>query len=711
MWDNGTNWGYWRMEQTKDGKLTKVPKNPNTGNNADTSDLSTWSDFGTASIANMNDPVDPKMGGMAFVLVDNMAGIDVDAHGVDKNPLQDEILALFDGTYMEQSPSGKGIHILFRVDKSRLPILENGKWDGAHYYQKNPHIDVESYVAGTTKRYLTFTGTMVSSSMDMLDMTDQFLTFIDKYQKKSIYQKHAPVADTTQQSIELDMSIEQILDRARQASNGADFIALYDNGDLSRHNNDHSAADQALCNYLAWYLGKDVDKIDAAFRNSALYRQKWEREDYRMSTIENAINGTRGQYNPFGGGVGVITPPVAKNPSESLSEAQEGNQGKPQFDLEALKWYLDEHGIRIMFNDITQQPSVRGFGSNYGTDNAIKALPSHIYGDLKCMYKGVTLNIIREFIEVIAMDRMNHYNPVLDYFKTKHYDGGEHLAQVYQALHIEGDALSQLLVRKWFMQGWALLYNDPDRPYGADGVLTLAGPQGIGKTTFFRKVAVLPEFFRAGQSISSRDKDNERRVVTTWIAELGEIGCTFKSDMDKVKQFITNERDEYRLSYARYDTSAPRRTNMGATVNGDEYLIDNTGNRRFWTVPLTDIDLDLLDSIDFTQVWLEVYENYVKGQDIQKFRLDKDERAMLDNLNKGCEKSMDGEDEVREVIRRAKDAGAQDRETTVAAWIEHNVALSEMRMTARKCGPILNKLGYPETRRDKHGRYRMLPWI
>jgi len=723
MWDTGTNWGYWRMEQTKDGKLTKVPKNPKTGTNADTSDLSTWSDFGTASIANMNDPVDPKMGGLSFVLVDNMAGIDVDAHGVDKNPLQDEILALFDGTYMEESPSGKGIHILFRVDKSRLPILENGKWDGAHYYQKNPHIDVESYVAGATKRYLTFTGTMVSESMDMLDMTDQFLTFIEKYQKKSLYKKQAPVV-ADQPIIELDMTIEQILDKARQASNGAEFIALYDHGDLSGHNNDHSAADLALCNKLAWYLGKDAAKIDAAFRNSALYRQKWEREDYRMSTIENAINGTSGQYNPFGEDMGVITQPATENPSESLSEPQTGIRSKPIFDLDALRSYLDEKGIVVKFNDITQRTHVEGFDQNISQADVMAALPSHIYGELARRYKRVTTGNIREFIDALAMDRRNHFNPVVDYLNSKTLDKSrDHLADLYAIMGLEGDWLSQALVKKWFIQGLALLHNDPDHPFQPEGVLTLAGEQGIGKTTFFSRMACKPEFFRGGQSINSRDKDNERRVVTTWIAELGELDCTFKSDIGKVKQFITNEYDEYRLPYGHTDKHAPRRTNMGATVNGDKFLIDETGNRRFWTIPLTHVDVTALRKFDAYQVWLQVWESEgMADMGIEElsasFRLSPKEFDALKVRNGLCEKPLKGEDEVRDIMAEIEaDPRHYTKQMTAKQFKQEHIEVLR-NYSDTEIGKVLNKLGYKTLNDGKlmtvdghRGRFRELPYV
>ncbi|HEY2182488.1 MAG TPA: hypothetical protein VGH09_12525 [Solirubrobacteraceae bacterium] len=67
-------------------------------------------------------------------------------------------------------------------------------------------------------------------------------------------------------------------------------VQLYKGRDLwcGRHVGDHSQADMALCNELARWCGPDPERIDALFRESGLYRGKWEREDYRRRTIAKA---------------------------------------------------------------------------------------------------------------------------------------------------------------------------------------------------------------------------------------------------------------------------------------------------------------------------------------------------------------------------------------------------------------------------------------
>ncbi|MBC8236154.1 hypothetical protein H8E77_41940, partial [bacterium] len=64
----------------------------------------------------------------------------------------------------------------------------------------------------------------------------------------------------------------------------------------------HSEADLALCCLLTFWTGGDPDRIDKLFRQSGLYREKWEREDYRDDTINAALELTTEFYDPKNNG-------------------------------------------------------------------------------------------------------------------------------------------------------------------------------------------------------------------------------------------------------------------------------------------------------------------------------------------------------------------------------------------------------------------------
>lgn len=82
----------------------------------------------------------------------------------------------------------------------------------------------------------------------------------------------------------------------RKQKNGEKFIKLYDKGDLSGYGS-QSEADAALCAMIAFRTGADPAAIDSVFRGSALYRDKWERSDYREATINLGIEACHGTFH------------------------------------------------------------------------------------------------------------------------------------------------------------------------------------------------------------------------------------------------------------------------------------------------------------------------------------------------------------------------------------------------------------------------------
>lgn len=258
----------------------KVPVNPHTGGNAQPNNSQAWGTYEQASA------LSSKYDGMGFMFANGICGIDID--NAIGNPAKEtrakEIIDLMD-TYTETSPSGKGYHIIFKVDPAKLPTNEIYK---AIYYQKNHRIDVECYISGLTSRYFTYTGDTINN-LDIEDRTDQLLTFLNKYMQKN---DNPPVTLASSGGLSensMSANANTIISIAKKAKNRKKFIDLFIKGDKSKYNNDDSSADMALCCILAFYCKNDPSLIDQIFRKSALYREKWEREDYRASTISKAI--------------------------------------------------------------------------------------------------------------------------------------------------------------------------------------------------------------------------------------------------------------------------------------------------------------------------------------------------------------------------------------------------------------------------------------
>jgi len=98
----------------------------------------------------------------------------------------------------------------------------------------------------------------------------------------------------------VDVSDEALLAKARKATHGAEFSALYDRGDTDSHGGDDSSADLALLNRLAFWTGCDTGRMETLFTASALgQREKWKsRSDYRARSIDKAIRDCTATYEP-----------------------------------------------------------------------------------------------------------------------------------------------------------------------------------------------------------------------------------------------------------------------------------------------------------------------------------------------------------------------------------------------------------------------------
>lgn len=270
-------WVVWKYELNK-GKKTKVLYSAKTKYRCGTDKKysSLWVSFEEALQC-----VGEAFDGVGFIIPEGYAVIDMD-HIVD-DTVPKKILSLVP-SYMEVSPSGEGRHIVVKVDVEAIPV-ECGKLSSV-YYMKNPHNGLECYIGGLTNRYMTFTGNVVND-VPVSDCTEGLLAFFEQYMKRANFTKEALQAAEEEVVKKLsDMEIIQIA--GGRAKNAEKFNKLYVDGDKSDYGSG-SEADLALCNFLAFYSGGDEATIDRLYRSSAIMRDKWEREDYRKSTIQRAI--------------------------------------------------------------------------------------------------------------------------------------------------------------------------------------------------------------------------------------------------------------------------------------------------------------------------------------------------------------------------------------------------------------------------------------
>ena len=272
-----SHWVGWRLVQ-RDGKPTKVPVDPKSGNNADTTDDRTWGDCELATRA-----VEKfKLNGIGFVFTGApYTGVDLDdCRDPKTGAIQGwamKIIKQLD-SYTESSPSGRGAHTLVRA---KLPPGRRRKgkvemYDTGRYFAMTGH-----HIAGTP--------TSIEDRQTQLEaLHEQVFHPVEKNEARNPHAAHV-------QPVSIDD--KALIDRACRAGNGDKFRRLW-SGEWQGEYPSQSEADQALCTHLAFWAGKDPDRIDRLFRQSGLMREKWDRDDYRNNTINAACAITTETWTP-----------------------------------------------------------------------------------------------------------------------------------------------------------------------------------------------------------------------------------------------------------------------------------------------------------------------------------------------------------------------------------------------------------------------------
>lgn len=272
-------WVLWKLMKKKDGKMTKVPISY-LGNKTGASEnyKDTWTNYETA-ISNVNKQ---NANGVSFIIPKGYFFLDIDHKSIE-SPFVKEMLERFN-SYVEYSQSGNGIHIYGKVDLMKLPIdyIKDKK-----FYMKNSKLDIELYIGGLTNRFACFTGNAIKD-IPLNNCTDAVLLTLNTEMKKS-----APKYEVLESSTD---EADRIINLLRSQKSHKKFDKLFDKGDFKDYGS-QSEADLALCSIIAYRAGNNPDLIDKVFRKSNLYRDKWNRDDYRTETIKKAIESLNGNFH------------------------------------------------------------------------------------------------------------------------------------------------------------------------------------------------------------------------------------------------------------------------------------------------------------------------------------------------------------------------------------------------------------------------------
>jgi len=337
-------WVLWQWELREDNhnklKWSKVPYSGRLHecdehwNRAKSNDPDTWASF-MQVVQHLR-----HFDGIGFMLGEGFSGIDLDRC---RDPLtgeikeQDRQVIQESQSYSEVSPSKTGVKIMVRA-------------------QKPPgRCRVGTFEMYSEGRFFTVTGHHLPGTPKTIEVRQEEISRLHARMfpvpaKAALNGKPRPCADLD------EMPEAEILAVARSARNADKFKKLWAGDWQSLGYPSQSEADEALVGMLAFWCGPNSDRIDGLFRRSGLYRDKWERADYRERTIERVLDSQEKYFNWHDQELRdlelkaeEIVQPVDTAPAKNPEGAADKTDGNDAFRYQRLaEMFLEQSGMILL---------------------------------------------------------------------------------------------------------------------------------------------------------------------------------------------------------------------------------------------------------------------------------------------------------------------------------------------------------------------------
>lgn len=371
---------------------------------------------------------------------------------------------------------------------------------------------------------------------------------------------------------------------------------------------------------------------------------------------------------------------------------------------------LEHYGIDLKYNLVTGKIDLFYMGKKYNEslENATQTIWDY------CEKHSFRLSKEKLVGLMVSLAWGNKYNPIQIYLEQCNYEmklndstqkGKEELNRLIATLQTTLNYEEQSkYITKFLVQMVALAVCEENSNISGQYLLVLQGKQGIGKTTWFKNL--IPEemqysYFLGGKSIDPTNKDHVLEAATNWLCEMGEISSTFrKADQEMLKAYITDYKDRVRPPYGKESIDKKRHTTLCGTTNDTEYLRDETGCRRFITIPCEKIRYN--HDIDMDLVWGYVYELYATGEVVYYFTPEENAQITINNeqykvksdAQLNLEQFFNLFPEEGETINGFKNTSAEwllSKE--IGEFVHKNKGENEERLTNVAIGRVLRKIG------------------
>lgn len=360
-----------------------------------------------------------------------------------------------------------------------------------------------------------------------------------------------------------------------------------------------------------------------------------------------------------------------------------------------IKYFLKSKHTEYIHNEFTDELTA---GDNPVTDRILNSFY------VECREKiddKTQFDLLKRILQSDFTKTFHPFKDFINHCETEYTpeQAKGHIDRIIAALTSD-TKYADLFIKKWLVAMVASAFGNM-----SELVLVFCGPQGTGKTEWFRRIlpAVLSRY-RATLNWSG-DKDEIIRMSRNLIMIDDEMGGKSQREEKQIKKVSSIDKEQQRAAYKAIDEMFKRHAIFCGTTNDEWILSDPSGNRRFLPFYISAMDHALFNAVDKELLFYELYLEWQSGYPIT---LSIEDKKKLDEISSRFEKPHLEE----ELIGRFLSAPAEDKPgeylTATDLMMYLKSAAPGMMIKLEKLGAALQKAGFMRKQKRMNGK---LPWV
>ena len=397
---------------------------------------------------------------------------------------------------------------------------------------------------------------------------------------------------------------------------------------------------------------------------------------------------------------------IAKNQnqpeSEKLSQNTNDNRPLKVSNTELVKKYFNAN-YNFRYNTITDTPEWKT-----STNTKFEPLDDYKLNSLSFELESKGSNVSTDKIfKLLKSDFVALVNPIKEYFEGLEVEDitTGNIKTLTQTVTVDNPILFESHFTKWIVGVVAnsLTYAGCQN----HTCLVLTGGQGAFKTTWLTNLCPpsLKDYIFTGKI------DVDKNDTLTMLSEYliinidDQLRNLNRKDENALKTLITLESVKVRRPYDRMITKRPRVASFCGSVNGNDFLTDPSGSRRFLPFEVKSIDLEKSQKIDMDAVWAEALQLFRSGF---RYWFTKEEINEINNYNQDFEVT-DVETELLLELYEVTPRNSPDSQELTSSIILFNLETHfNTKLSGKKLGEALSKLKFVRFGKKVNGSSKYL---